>query len=79
MPDQPERSGSWEDDGTVARTAAADSTPDSTWVLTSSRWWPLLAQPVAGPVLLGVVFYAIIVAVVLCAPSVDSHFIYTDF
>ncbi len=52
---------------------------EAAWYLTSSRIWPLVRHPIAGPFMLGIVIAAIIVAAVVLSPSTESRFIYTDF
>ena len=69
---------SWESAQTEIVTGSDDSFAAS-WYLTESRVWPLLAHPVAGPFVLGLVFFVIVVATVVLSPSTESHFIYTDF
>jgi hypothetical protein len=52
---------------------------EAAWFLTQSRWWRVVGDPRSGPVVLGLLIAALIVAAVLLSPSVDSRFIYTDF
>jgi hypothetical protein len=79
MPDakkQPETE--WGDARTVITTGTSDPIA-AAWYLTNSRIWPLIAHPVRGPFLLGIVLFLLVVAMVLLSPSTESHFIYTDF
>ncbi len=74
----PQREAGWED----ARTDVSSGTSDAhaaAWFLTRSAWWRVVGDPRSGPVVLGVLLAALIVAAVLLSPSVDSRFIYTDF
>ncbi|HTV93171.1 MAG TPA: hypothetical protein VMG98_10680 [Verrucomicrobiae bacterium] len=68
----------WGDARTVITTGTSDPIA-AAWYLTSNRIWPLIAHPVRGPFLLGIVLFLLIVAMVLFSPSTESHFIYTDF
>jgi len=68
----------WADAKTIITTGTDDPIAAS-WYLTKSRVWPFIADPVYGPVKLGLVIFAIVVLSVLLSPSAESHFIYTDF
>ncbi len=58
---------------------ARRETFEAAWYLTSSRIWPLVRDPVRGPIVLGLILAAIVVAAVILSPSTESRFIYTDF
>jgi hypothetical protein len=69
----------WEDATTVI-TQHIDDRYAAAWVLTRAPFWPLARRGgVAGPIVLGALLAILVVAMVLLAPSADSHFIYTDF
>ena len=67
----------WGDARTVITTGTSDPIA-AAWYLTTNRIWPLIAHPVRGPFLLGIVLF-FVVAMVVLSPSTESHFIYTDF
>lgn len=71
-------SNAWSESKTTI-TAGSDDPLAASWYLTTSRIWPLMNDSHFGPVVLGVVLFAIIVATVMLSPSTESHFIYTDF
>jgi len=74
-----ETSVDWEDDTTIITQRNADRYA-AAWVLTRAPfWWIARRGGVIGPVVLGVALFAIIVGMIVLAPSADSHFIYTDF
>jgi hypothetical protein len=69
----------WEDATTVITQRNADRYA-AAWVLTRAPFWRFARRGgLTGPIVLGVVLFALIVAMVVLAPSADSHFIYTDF
>ncbi len=69
----------WEDAKTTVTLAHADRY-DAAWILTRAPFWVLIRRGgLGGPIVLGVVLFAIVVAMVVLAPSAESHFIYTDF
>lgn len=50
------------------------------WVLTRAPFWPLAQRGgILGPVVLGLALAVLVLAMIVLAPSADSHFIYTDF
>ena len=52
----------------------------TTLVLTGAPFWRYAKRGgIAGPIVLGFALFVLVVAMVLLAPSADSHFIYTDF
>jgi|GEM_PF-4868693 len=69
---------SWAEAGTIITAGTSDPIAAS-WYLTKSRIWPFLADTRSGPFKLGVVLFLVIVLTVLLSPSIESHFIYTDF
>jgi hypothetical protein len=74
-----ETSVDWEDAQTVITQRNADRYA-AAWVLTNAPFWCLARRGgILGPVVLGVALFAIVVGMIVFAPSADSHFIYTDF
>jgi hypothetical protein len=74
-----ETSVDWEDAQTVITQRNADRYA-AAWVLTNAPFWRIARRGgFLGPVVLGVALFAIIVGMIVLAPSADSHFIYTDF
>ncbi len=52
----------------------------TTRLLTGAPFWRFAKRGgIAGPIVLGFALFVLVVAMVLFAPSADSHFIYTDF
>ncbi len=75
----PHGGGDWEDAETLITQRNADRFA-AAWILTRAPWWPLTrGGPLAGPLVLGIVLFVLVVAMIVLAPSADSHFIYTDF
>jgi hypothetical protein len=69
----------WEDAQTRITQRNADRYA-AAWVLTGAPFWRYArGGGLLGPVVLGIVLFSIIVAMVVLAPSTESHFIYTDF
>ncbi len=69
----------WEDATTVITQRNADRYA-AAWVLTRAPFWRLARRGgIVGPIVLGVALFLLVVAMVVLAPSADSHFIYTDF
>ena len=69
----------WEDAQTVITQRNSDRYA-AAWVLTRAPFWPLARRGgVVGPIVLGLALAVVIVAMIVLAPSADSHFIYTDF
>jgi hypothetical protein len=69
----------WEDARTVI-TQHNDDRYAAAWVLVRAPFWPLARRGgLIGPIVLGIALFVIIVAMIVLAPSADSHFIYTDF
>jgi hypothetical protein len=79
MTDRSSTGPDWEDATTVITQRNADRYA-AAWVLTRAPFWPFARRGGwTGPVVLGVVLFVVIVAMVVLAPSAQSHFIYTDF
>jgi len=58
----------------------SDCEDATTRVLTGSPFWRYAKRGgIVGPIVLGFALFVLVVAMVLLAPSADSHFIYTDF
>jgi hypothetical protein len=71
--------GDWEHAATIITQRNADRYA-AAWVLTRAPFWRYAKRGgVTGPVILGVVLFVLVVAMVVLAPSAESHFIYTDF
>jgi hypothetical protein len=69
----------WEDSKTVITQHNSDRYA-AAWVLTRAPFWFIASRGgLLGPIVLGLVFAFIVVAMIVLAPSADSHFIYTDF
>ena len=69
----------WEDSKTVITQHNSDRYA-AAWVLTRAPFWFIASRGgVFGPIVLGLALAAIIIAMIVLAPSADSHFIYTDF
>jgi hypothetical protein len=69
----------WEDAKTVI-TQHNDDRYAAAWVLTRAPFWFIASRGrLLGPIVLGLALAAIIVTMIVFAPSADSHFIYTDF
>lgn len=69
----------WENATTVITQHQSDRYA-AAWVLTRAPFWPFARSGgIAGPIVLGLALAAIVVAMIVLAPSADSHFIYTDF
>jgi hypothetical protein len=69
----------WEDSQTLITQRNSDRYA-AAWVLTRAPFWPLARRGgIAGPIVLGLALAIVIVAMIVLAPSADSHFIYTDF
>jgi hypothetical protein len=69
----------WEDAATVITQRNADRYA-AAWVLTRAPFWRYARRGgLVGPVILGIVLFVLVVAMVVLAPSTESHFIYTDF
>jgi hypothetical protein len=69
----------WADSKTVITQRNSDRYA-AAWVLTRAPFWPLARRGgIVGPVVLGLALAVVIVAMIVLAPSADSHFIYTDF
>ncbi len=69
----------WEDAKTLITQHNADRYA-AAWVLTGAPFWRFArVGGIVGPLVLGVALFVIIVAMLVLAPSADSHFIYTDF
>jgi hypothetical protein len=69
----------WEDSQTVITQRNSDRYA-AAWVLTRAPFWPLARRGgIVGPIVLGLALAVVIVAMIVLAPSADSHFIYTDF
>jgi hypothetical protein len=69
----------WEDTQTLITQRNSDRYA-AAWVLTRAPFWPLARRGgIVGPIVLGLALAAVIVAMIVLAPSADSHFIYTDF
>ena len=69
----------WEDAKTVITQRNSDRYA-AAWVLTRAPFWPLAARGgIAGPVVLGIALFVVVVTMLILAPSAESHFIYTDF
>ena len=69
----------WEDTQTLITQRTSDRYA-AAWVLTRAPFWPLAGRGgLAGPVVLGLALAALVLAMIVFAPSADSHFIYTDF
>ncbi|HTC29747.1 MAG TPA: hypothetical protein VK702_03410, partial [Candidatus Acidoferrum sp.] len=65
MPDSKQQSDAeWGDARTVITTGTSDPIA-AAWYLTNNRIWPLIAHPVRGPFLLGIVLFVLVVAMVL--------------
>lgn len=72
-------SADWEDAKTVITQRTADRYA-AAWVLTRAPFWPLACRGgIIGPIVLGFALFVVIVAMLILAPSAESHFIYTDF
>ena len=49
-------------------------------VRTGAPFWRYAKRGgIVGPIVLGFALFVLVVAMVVLAPSADSHFIYTDF
>jgi hypothetical protein len=69
----------WEDSTTLITQHQSDRYA-AAWVLTRAPVWFLARRGgLIGPIVLGLALAAVIVAMIVFAPSADSHFIYTDF
>jgi hypothetical protein len=69
----------WEDATTVI-TQRQSNRYAAAWVLTGAPFWRYARRGgLAGPIVLGLALFVLVVAMVVLAPSADSHFIYTDF
>jgi hypothetical protein len=69
----------WED-ATTLITQHNNDRYAAAWVLTRAPFWPLAKRGgIAGPIVLGLALALIVLAMIVLAPSTDSHFIYTDF
>ncbi len=69
----------WEDAKTVI-TQRNNDRYAAAWVLTRAPFWFIASRGrMLGPIVLGLALAVIILAMIVLAPSADSHFIYTDF
>jgi hypothetical protein len=69
----------WEDATTVITQHRSDRYA-AAWVLTNAPFWGVARRGgFVGPIVLGLALAAIVIAMIVLAPSADSHFIYTDF
>ena len=72
------KSDEWETPANEIESGSSDAVRAS-WFLTDSWLWPILIASPAGPALLGITIFILIVLTILLSPSTDSRFIYTDF
>jgi len=69
----------WEDSQTLITQRNSDRHA-AAWVLMRAPFWPLARRGgIVGPVVLGLALALLVLAMIVFAPSADSHFIYTDF
>ena len=69
----------WEDAQTLITQRNSDRYA-AAWVLTRAPFWPLAQRGgIVGPAILGLALALLVIAMIVLAPSADSHFIYTDF
>jgi len=69
----------WEDSQTLITQRNSDRYA-AAWVLMRAPFWPLARRGgIVGPVVLGLALALLVLAMIVFAPSADSHFIYTDF